>query len=51
MPKDRPKRKTVTVDLPQDQIDWLDRQAESSDRSRSSFLRTLIAAQMQRLNA
>lgn len=50
MPKDRPKRKTVTVDLPAEQIAWLDQQAASSDRSRSSFLRILIAAQMQRIN-
>lgn len=51
MPKDRPKRKTVTVDLPQEQIDWLDLQAAALDRSRSSFLRTLIAAQMQRISS
>ena len=40
-------RRTITLDLPQDQIFWLDRQAAMALISRSGFVRQLIAAAMQ----
>jgi|DEB0MinimDraft_6_1074348.scaffolds.fasta_scaffold07511_4 hypothetical protein len=49
MPQPRAPRKTITIDLTPEQIAWLDRQAADLDRSRSSFLRTLITAQMKRI--
>jgi hypothetical protein len=49
MPQPRTPRKTITIDLTPEQIAWLDRQAADLDRSRSSFLRTLITAQMKRI--
>jgi len=39
-------RRTITIDLPTDQIDWLD-QSAGSLMSRSAFVRQLIAAAMQ----
>ena len=45
-PKRAP-RKTITVDLPQEQIDWLDQQAQSFFVSRSGFVRQLIARLME----
>lgn len=42
----RLKRRTITIDLPPDQIDWLDRKAGQL-MSRSAFVRQLIAAAMQ----
>ena len=47
MPAKRSQRKTITVDLPQEQIDWLDQQAESFLVSRSGFVRQLIARLME----
>jgi metal-responsive CopG/Arc/MetJ family transcriptional regulator len=40
-------RRTITIDLPQEQIDWLDRQANQIV-SRSAFVRQLIASAMQK---
>ncbi len=40
-------RRTITLDLPQEQIAWLDRQA-GQVMSRSAFVRQLIAAAMQK---
>lgn len=43
----RPQRRTITVDLPPEQIAWLDRQAGQL-MSRSAFVRQLIAAAIQK---
>lgn len=40
------KRRTITLDLPLEQITWLDQQAGSL-MSRSAFVRQLIAQAMQ----
>lgn len=42
----QPKRRTITVDLPPEQIAWLDKQAGAL-MSRSAFVRQLIAIAMQ----
>jgi hypothetical protein len=42
----RPPRRTITIDLPTEQITWLDQQAGAL-LSRSAFVRQLIAAAMQ----
>lgn len=42
----RQQRRTITLDLPPEQIHWLDQQAGSL-MSRSAFVRQLIAAAMQ----
>jgi hypothetical protein len=42
----RQQRRTITLDLPQDQIAWLDRQAGQL-MSRSAYVRQLIADAMQ----
>lgn len=42
----RPKRRTITIDLPPEQITWLDKQAGQL-MSRSAFVRHLIAQAMQ----
>jgi hypothetical protein len=39
-------RRTITIDLPPDQISWLDAQANGI-MSRSAFARSLIARAMQ----
>jgi len=49
MPQPRAARNSITIALTPVQIAWLDRQAADLDRSRSSFLRTLITAQMKRI--
>jgi hypothetical protein len=46
MQHQRPQRRTITIDLPPDQISWLDRQAGQL-MSRSAFVRQLIAEAMQ----
>jgi hypothetical protein len=46
MQSQRPQRRTITIDLPPEQIAWLDRQAGSL-MSRSAFVRQLIARFMQ----
>lgn len=46
MQPQRPQRRTITLDLPPEQIVWLDRQA-SAVMSRSAFVRQLIAQAMQ----
>ena len=40
-------RRTITLDLPDAQIAWLDQQAAASLISRSGFVRQLIASAMQ----
>lgn len=40
-------RRTITLDLPRDQIAWLDRQAGQL-MSRSAYVRQLIATAMQK---
>ncbi len=47
MTQQTPKRRTITLDLPPDQIAWLDNQAGRL-MSRSAFVRQLIAQAMQR---
>lgn len=42
----RPKRRTITLDLPPEQIAWLDAKAGQL-MSRSAFVRQLIAAAIQ----
>lgn len=42
----RQQRRTITLDLPTEQIAWLDQQADSL-MSRSAFVRQLIAAAMK----
>ncbi len=44
----RPKRRTITLDLPPEQITWLDQQAAGLT-SRSAFVRQLIATAMQQV--
>ena len=39
----RPSRRTITLDIPQSLVDWLDQQAENLTISRSAFVRLLIA--------
>jgi metal-responsive CopG/Arc/MetJ family transcriptional regulator len=46
MQHDRGKRRTITIDLPDEQISWLDQQAKAV-MSRSAFVRQLIAQAMQ----
>ena len=46
MQPQRPQRRTITLDLPPDQISWLDRQAGQL-MSRSAFVRQLIAEAIQ----
>jgi len=46
----RPQRRTITLDLPPEQIAWLDHQA-SAVMSRSAFVRQLIAQAMQQQGA
>lgn len=43
----RPQRRTITIDLPPEQIAWLDQRAATALVSRSGFVRQLIAAAMQ----
>ena len=50
MQPQRPQRRTITLDLPPQQIAWLDRQA-GQVMSRSAFVRQLIAAAMQEQGA
>lgn len=46
MKQPTPKRRTITLDLPPEQIAWLDQQAGKL-MSRSAFVRQLIAHAMQ----
>jgi len=46
MPTQRQQRRTITLDLPPDQILWLDHQAGQL-MSRSAYVRQLIAEAMQ----
>ena len=47
MQSKRQQRRTITLDLPPQQILWLDRQASLALVSRSGFVRQLLAAAMQ----
>lgn len=47
----RTQRRTITIDLPPDQIDWLDKQAANALISRSGYVRQLIAKAMQEAKA
>lgn len=42
-----PRRRTITLDLPPEQIAWLDQQAAMALISRSGYVRQLIAQAMQ----
>jgi metal-responsive CopG/Arc/MetJ family transcriptional regulator len=44
----RPQRRTITIDLPSEQVSWLDRHAAISLISRSGFVRQLIARAMRK---
>ncbi len=46
MHSQRQQRRTITLDLPPEQIAWLDRQAGQL-MSRSAYVRQMIAAAMQ----
>jgi len=46
MQQQRQQRRTITIDLPPEQIAWLDQQANPV-MSRSAFVRHLIAQAMQ----
>lgn len=50
MQAERTQRRTVTIDLPQEQIAWLDKQAGAL-MSRSAYVRQLIAKSMQEQGA
>lgn len=43
----RTPRRTITLDLPKQQIAWLDKQATQALISRSGYVRQLIAKAMQ----
>jgi len=43
----RTQRRTITIDLPADQITWLDQQAANALISRSGYVRQLLAKIMQ----
>ena len=51
MQSTRQQRRTITLDLPADQIAWLDQQAAGALISRSGYLRQLIAKTMQEVKA
>jgi hypothetical protein len=42
-------RRTITLDLPPEQIFWLDRQAAMALISRSGYVRQLIAGEMKKV--
>jgi hypothetical protein len=43
----RQPRRTITLDLPPEQVSWLDRQAATALISRSGYVRQLIAQAIQ----
>nr|BAR36806.1 hypothetical protein [uncultured Mediterranean phage uvMED] len=47
MQPERASRRTITLDIPQPHIDWLDQQAQALTISRSAFVRQLIALAMR----
>lgn len=47
MQPDRQRRRTITLDIPQDQIEWLDQQADLNHITRSAFVRQFVAAAMK----
>ena len=46
MQPDRAPRRTITLDIPEPLIDWLDKQANSLTISRSAFVRMMITRAM-----
>jgi hypothetical protein len=51
MQQQRTQRRTITIDLPADQIAWLDQQAATALISRSGYVRQLLAKAMQEPSA
>jgi len=51
MQPDRQRRRTITLDIPQDQIEWLDQQANLNHITRSAFVRQFVAAAMKETSA
>jgi hypothetical protein len=47
MHSDRRSRRTITLDIPQHQIEWLDQQASLNHVTRSAFVRQFVAAAMK----
>lgn len=45
-PQDAKRRHFITLNLPPEHVAWLDAQAAATDRSRSAFVRVLIARAM-----
>jgi hypothetical protein len=43
LPATNRQRRTITLDLPSDQIAWLDQQASTALTSRSAFVRQFLA--------
>jgi metal-responsive CopG/Arc/MetJ family transcriptional regulator len=43
MRPERAPRRTITLDIPQSLVEWLDQQADNLTISRSAFVRLLIA--------
>jgi hypothetical protein len=46
MQSERAPRRTITLDIPEPLIDWLDKQANSLTISRSAFVRMMITRAM-----
>lgn len=46
MQPERAARRTITLDIPQPLVDWLDQQADSLTISRSAFVRMMITRAM-----
>ncbi len=46
MQPERATRRTITLDIPEPLIDWLDKQANSLTISRSAFVRMMITRAM-----
>ena len=47
MQPERATRRTITLDIPEPLIDWLDKQANSLTISRSAFVRMMITRAMK----
>ena len=47
MQPDRAPRRTITIDIPEPLIEWLDKQANSLTISRSAFVRMMITRAME----
>ena len=46
MQSERASRRTITLDIPEPLIEWLDKQADSLTISRSAFVRMMITRAM-----